>query len=79
MYFTGRKSGKGIFIYEAGSKSTDRPVNTSAEGILTRHKLEPKLPLTDEDVLMRMVTRFVNEAVLCLQEKILANPVNVFI
>jgi enoyl-CoA hydratase/long-chain 3-hydroxyacyl-CoA dehydrogenase len=68
----GRKSGKGIFIYEKGSK--DRPVNPSAEAILQKHRLEPKLPHVDEDILFRMVVRFVNEAVLCLEEKILANP-----
>ena len=69
----GRKSGKGIFVYEQGVK--DRPVNPSAKDILERHRLEPKLPHNDEDILMRMVTRFVNEAVLCLEEKILHNPV----
>ncbi|XP_050306707.1 trifunctional enzyme subunit alpha, mitochondrial [Anthonomus grandis grandis] len=70
--FLGRKSGKGIYVYEKGSKH--REVNPEIITILKKYSMEPKGPFEDEDKKMRMVTRFVNEAVLCLEEKILASP-----
>lgn len=68
----GRKSGKGIYVYEKGKKS--REVNVEALEVLKKYSIQPKGSFTDEDKTMRMVARFVNEAILCLEEKILANP-----
>ncbi|XP_019746623.1 hydroxyacyl-CoA dehydrogenase trifunctional multienzyme complex subunit alpha a isoform X2 [Hippocampus comes] len=72
--FKGRKSGKGCFIYGKGKK--DKSVNSDAEAILKRYKLSaPPSVSSDSDIQYRLVSRFVNEAVLCLQEGILTNPV----
>ncbi|XP_055948453.1 trifunctional enzyme subunit alpha, mitochondrial-like [Argiope bruennichi] len=70
--FLGRKSGKGCFVYTPGVK--ERDVNMQAEEIIKKYKVAAPKECTDEELQMRLVTRFVNEAVLCLQEGILANP-----
>ncbi|CAH2104548.1 unnamed protein product [Euphydryas editha] len=71
--FMGRKSGKGIFVYEKGTKNRD--VNPEAIQILKdKYSLEPRGASTVEDQQLRMVSRFVNEAVLSLEEKILHSP-----
>ncbi|UYV72665.1 HADHA [Cordylochernes scorpioides] len=70
--YLGRKSGKGVFIYKAGEK--DRPVNQAALEILKKYRTTPQRQFTMEEQQMRMLSRFVNESVLCLQEQILDNP-----
>ncbi|KAI5736872.1 hypothetical protein M8J76_007982 [Diaphorina citri] len=70
--YLGRKSGKGYFVYAKGSKA--RPVNDGALAILKKYSLQPQSALKDEDLQLRMVSRFVNEAVLCLEETILNSP-----
>ncbi|KAL7861947.1 hypothetical protein SRHO_G00133880 [Serrasalmus rhombeus] len=72
--FKGRKSGKGCYLYQPGLKHKD--VNPELEEILELYKMTPNPAVSsDSDVQYRLVSRFVNEAVLCLQEGILANPV----
>ncbi|KAI8042973.1 trifunctional enzyme subunit alpha, mitochondrial [Drosophila gunungcola] len=72
--FLGRKSGKGIFLYD-GQKRGTRPVNNDAvEIVKQKYGLVSKGANTPEDLTLRMVSRFVNEAVLCLEEKILDSP-----
>lgn len=62
--FLGRKSGKGCYVYEGKG---DRQVNQKALDIFKRHALPSQGFDADEDIQLRLVTRFVNEAVLSLQ------------
>ncbi|XP_050526892.1 trifunctional enzyme subunit alpha, mitochondrial [Daktulosphaira vitifoliae] len=71
--FLGRKSGSGYFIYKANTKN--RPENDEVISLLEKFKMEPRGEQTVENQQLRMVSRFVNEAVLCLEESILNSPV----
>ncbi|PVD23591.1 hypothetical protein C0Q70_16863 [Pomacea canaliculata] len=70
--FLGRKSGKGFYTYTAGSK--ERTENDGALKLLQQFHIQPKTDLSDQDLWYRLFSRFVNEAVYCLQDGILANP-----
>ncbi|XP_015904860.1 trifunctional enzyme subunit alpha, mitochondrial [Parasteatoda tepidariorum] len=70
--FLGRKSGKGLFLYTPGVK--DRDVNPGAGDIFKKHKVDSLKECTTEELQMRIITRCINEAILCLEEGILANP-----
>lgn len=71
--FMGRKAGKGFFIYD-GTKG-ERPINDEAVAIVMKRSVpKPAVGASDEDLQMRLLLRFVNEAVLCLEEGVLDNP-----
>ncbi|KRZ62031.1 Trifunctional enzyme subunit alpha, mitochondrial, partial [Trichinella nativa] len=70
--YLGRKSGKGCFDY---SKSkTKRGVNEKALQILKDHAKSSRGCDSDHDRQLRMVSRFVNEALLCLEEGVISSP-----
>lgn len=72
--FLGRKSGKGIFIYDGHNKGS-REVNEEALQIVRqRYTIKPIGANSNEDMQLRLVSRFINEAVLCLEEGILDSP-----
>merc|ERR1712110_982870 len=69
----GRKSGKGMFVYAEGSK--ERPVNQEALNVIKKFSLEaPPATGGDEDITLRLICRFVNEAICSHQDGILATP-----
>lgn len=72
----GRKSGKGIFLYGGSTKGGSRQVNPVAQKIMDRYKTPGQAVPSGEDVQWRTYMRSVNEAALCLQEEIIANPVD---
>mmetsp|Transcript_26711 Transcript_26711/g.50621 ORF Transcript_26711/g.50621 Transcript_26711/m.50621 type:complete len:784 (-) Transcript_26711:46-2397(-) len=67
----GRKTGQGFYTYDGKKKTISAEVKQYAADFATRD-----LGLTEEDVQNRIVSRFVNEAVMCLQDEIIADPVN---
>ncbi|KRZ67112.1 Trifunctional enzyme subunit alpha, mitochondrial, partial [Trichinella papuae] len=69
--FLGRKSGKGCFEY---SKSKVKQVNTKALQIFNDHAKPSRGCDSDHDRQLRMVSRFVNEALLCLEEGVISSP-----
>lgn len=55
--FMGRKSGKGIFIYEGASRGT-REINPEALEIMKqKYALQPKGADSTEDLQLRLVSR----------------------
>lgn len=73
--FLGRKSGKGIFLYDEHNKGS-REVNMEALQIVRqRYALPQRGANSHEDMQIRMVSRLINEAVMCLEEGILDNCV----
>jgi len=69
----GRKSEKGLFVYAKGSK--ERPVNEEGMNIVKKFaSVAPAATAGDDDIVLRMVSRFANEAIASLQDGILATP-----
>merc|ERR1712111_104328 len=69
----GRKSGKGCFVYS--DAKGERELCSEASDIFKQYSVEPKEEVSaDEDLQLRLVTRFVNEAVMSLQDGILRTP-----
>jgi len=69
--FLGRKSKKGFFEY-----SGKRKPNEEASAIIAKYSKAPAVGLTDEEQALRLISRMANEALLCLEEEILKNPVD---
>merc|ERR1712107_385309 len=70
----GRKSGKGLFVYSKDSK--DRPVNEEAKNLIKNRSMTgPAAVASDEDIALRLLTRFVNESIFSHQDGILKTPI----
>jgi len=69
----GRKSKKGMYVYADGSK--DRPMNQEALDIFKKLAVTaPSATSSDEDIKLRLISRFVNEAIFSHQDGVLATP-----
>lgn len=70
--FLGKKSGKGFYT-QPKSKKEKKAINAEAMEIVSKFQ-KTDLKLSDEDTVNRLVSRFVNEAILCVQDEIIASP-----
>lgn len=69
----GRKSNKGMYVYSKDTK--ERPMNQEGLDIIKKFALTaPAATAGDEDIQLRLVSRFVNEAIFSHQDGILATP-----
>jgi len=72
----GRKTGKGVYIYDDSTSGSDRAVNEKAKEIIKKFELKPQAGVDgDEDIQNRLLCRFTNEAIMTLQDGILATPI----
>jgi enoyl-CoA hydratase/long-chain 3-hydroxyacyl-CoA dehydrogenase len=76
--FLGRKSGKGFYLYPADAKKSKaaKQLNPAVLSMIKEITGSQKCDLSVEDIQMRIVTRFINEAAFCLQDEIIRAPVD---
>jgi len=66
----GKKTGKGFYAYKGKKKSLNPEIHSYLQPFVQRD-----LGLDEQDIQDRIITRFVNEAVKCLEDDIIENPV----
>eukprot|EP00565_Helicotheca_tamesis_P007871 CAMPEP_0185723170 /NCGR_PEP_ID=MMETSP1171-20130828/99_1 /TAXON_ID=374046 /ORGANISM="Helicotheca tamensis, Strain CCMP826" /LENGTH=819 /DNA_ID=CAMNT_0028390837 /DNA_START=33 /DNA_END=2492 /DNA_ORIENTATION=+ len=66
----GKKSGQGFYSYNGKKKTINSDVKAYLKAFASRD-----LGLKEKEIQDRMVSRFVNEAVKCLEDEIIADPV----
>ena len=74
--FLGRKAGKGFYLYPSDAKkNAERQLNPDVVNMLAEiRKSHPGKDISVEDMQMRAISRFVNEAAFCLQDGVIRAP-----
>jgi len=74
----GRKSGAGFYLYPKtkGKKKAKREENPQVQSILKKYMDKDPQKLDDTTIQQRVAWRFVNEALFCLQDGVIENPVD---
>lgn len=70
--FLGRKTGRGFYVYE-GTKKGEKPVNNLLYGLMD---VKEQKHLSQEEIVSRCLWMMINEAVYCLQEGIISEPLH---
>ncbi len=71
--FSGRKNKKGFYLYDEKGKKIHNKINPEAYSFFGG---ATRKPFSDEEIANRCALAMVNEAALCLQEGIIANPLD---
>lgn len=72
----GRKVNSGIYTYKTEKGKTKKEVNEAVKKIGEQYRIQaPTSVSSNEDRQMRIVSRFVNEALICLEEGVIRGPV----
>ena len=69
----GKKTGKGFFVHGTGKKAK-KTLNPEAEAIIKQHVKSTGEKLPVDLIQDRMMARFINEAIMCLQDDIVFSP-----
>lgn len=77
----GRKVGKGFYLYPKDAKKGDaKQINPEVLEIIAKARADKGLGapanISDEDIVMRLMSKFINEAAYCLQDGIIRSPVD---
>lgn len=73
----GRKAGKGFYLYpKDAKKGAKKELNPEALALIREQNHGAKADISIEDIQMRIISRFVNEAAYCLQDGIIRSPVD---
>jgi len=73
----GRKSGQGFYLYPKNAKkSAKKQLNPTVLSLIKTATGGITSDISVEDIQMRLMSRFVNEAAFCLQDEIIRSPVD---
>jgi enoyl-CoA hydratase/long-chain 3-hydroxyacyl-CoA dehydrogenase len=74
--FLGKKTGKGFYLHDGKNKKGPKVVNPEIEKRLKEVVKQPTEKISVEEMQERVSHRLINEAIMCLQDGIIANPVD---
>ncbi|CAD5209455.1 unnamed protein product [Bursaphelenchus xylophilus] len=73
--FKGKKTNAGIYKYVQEGKKTKKVANEDAKKIVEKYRISPPSGVSSsEDKQLRVVSRYVNEALICLEEEVIRSP-----
>eukprot|EP00607_Mallomonas_marina_P000634 CAMPEP_0182428424 /NCGR_PEP_ID=MMETSP1167-20130531/23019_1 /TAXON_ID=2988 /ORGANISM="Mallomonas Sp, Strain CCMP3275" /LENGTH=697 /DNA_ID=CAMNT_0024611343 /DNA_START=267 /DNA_END=2360 /DNA_ORIENTATION=+ len=73
----GRKTGKGFYLYPKNAKKGDKKeLNPELVAMLKADQVKDAIPVSEEDIQMRIISRFVNEAAFSLQDGVIRSAVD---